>query len=79
MALFTTPILLATDGSEEAQLSAQAAIEMANRTDSELHLVHAWSPGGIPPSHCWALISLLSSNSTPPNRSRMSYRTQMLL
>ena len=51
MALFPTTILLATDGSQEAQLAAQAAIEMANRTDSELHVVHAWSPAGFPPSH----------------------------
>lgn len=51
MALFPTKVLLATDGSQEAQLAAQAAIEMANRTDSELHVVHAWSPGGFPPSH----------------------------
>jgi nucleotide-binding universal stress UspA family protein len=51
MALFTTPILLATDGSEEAQLAARAAIELTNRTDSELHVVHVWSPVGFPPSH----------------------------
>ena len=51
MALFTTPILLATDSSEEAQLATRAAIEMTNRTDSELHVVHVWSPVGFPPSH----------------------------
>jgi nucleotide-binding universal stress UspA family protein len=33
-------ILLATDGSEEAELAAQAAVEVAKSTGSELHLVH---------------------------------------
>ncbi len=51
MALFPTPILLATDGSEDAQLAARAAIELANKTNSELHVVHVWSPDGFPPSH----------------------------
>jgi nucleotide-binding universal stress UspA family protein len=33
-------ILLATDGSEEAELAAWAAVELAKSTGSELHLVH---------------------------------------
>jgi nucleotide-binding universal stress UspA family protein len=33
-------ILLATDGSEESELAARAAVELANSTGSELHLVH---------------------------------------
>jgi nucleotide-binding universal stress UspA family protein len=33
-------ILLATDGSEEADLAARAAVELAKRTGAELHLVH---------------------------------------
>ncbi len=36
MALFPTKILLATDGSEAAKLAAQAAVELANETGSEL-------------------------------------------
>ena len=40
---FPTKILLATDGSEEANLSAQAAAELARATDSELHVVHVGS------------------------------------
>jgi nucleotide-binding universal stress UspA family protein len=51
MALFPTTILLATDGSEEARAAARAAIEVSNRTGSELHVLHTWSPGGFPPSH----------------------------
>ncbi len=38
--IFPTKILLATDGSEEAALAAQTAADLANKTDSELHIVH---------------------------------------
>jgi nucleotide-binding universal stress UspA family protein len=41
MSIFPTKILLATDGSEEATLAAQIAADFANKTDSELHIVHA--------------------------------------
>ena len=44
MSIFPTKILVATDGSEEATLAAEIAAELANRTDSELHIVHARSP-----------------------------------
>jgi nucleotide-binding universal stress UspA family protein len=37
---FPRRILLATDGSEGAELAASRAIELAHRTDSELHVVH---------------------------------------
>ena len=33
-------ILLAVDGSEEASAAARMAVELADRTDSELHVVH---------------------------------------
>ena len=36
----TAPILLATDGSLQAEQATKAAIELANATGSELHLVH---------------------------------------
>ncbi len=36
---FPTTVLLATDGSEAAQLAAQMAASIAKRTESELHLV----------------------------------------
>ena len=42
---FPTKILLATDGSEEAELAAQRAVDLAERTGSELHVVHV---GSIP-------------------------------
>lgn len=37
-------ILLATDGSEDANLAAKAAVDLSNRAGSELHVVHAWRP-----------------------------------
>jgi nucleotide-binding universal stress UspA family protein len=40
MSIFPTRILLATDGSEEAELAATRAVDLAERTDSELHVVH---------------------------------------
>jgi nucleotide-binding universal stress UspA family protein len=40
MSIFPTRILLATDGSEEAELAALRAVELAQRTNSELHVVH---------------------------------------
>ena len=46
MSIFPTRILLATDGSEEAELAALRAIDIAETTDSELHVVHV----GVVPS-----------------------------
>ena len=39
MSIFPTTILLATDGSEEAELARTTAVDMATSTHSELHLV----------------------------------------
>jgi len=39
MSIFPTMILLATDGSEAAELAAQSAVQLANETGSELHVV----------------------------------------
>ena len=41
MSIFPTKILLATDSSEEATLAAKTAADIAHKTDSELHIVHA--------------------------------------
>ena len=40
ISIFPTRILLATDGSEEAELAATKAVVLADATDSELHVVH---------------------------------------
>src|SRR5215217_7284505 len=44
MSIFPTRMLLATDGSEEATLAAQTAIDLANKTGSELHVVYTSRP-----------------------------------
>jgi nucleotide-binding universal stress UspA family protein len=46
MSIFPTRILLATDGSEEAQLAALRAVDLAESTGSELHVAHV----GVVPS-----------------------------
>jgi nucleotide-binding universal stress UspA family protein len=46
MSIFPTRILLATDGSEEAELATLRAIDIAEKTDSELHMAHV----GVVPS-----------------------------
>ena len=38
--LLSTKMLLATDGSEEAELATKSAVELANSTGSELHVVY---------------------------------------
>jgi len=39
MSIFPTTILLATDGSKEAELAARTAVDIAATTNSELHMV----------------------------------------
>ena len=40
MSIFPTKIVLAIDGSEEASRAAEAAVELCEKTGSELHVVH---------------------------------------
>jgi nucleotide-binding universal stress UspA family protein len=40
MSIFPTKILLAADGSTEAELAARTAVDLSQKTDSELHLIH---------------------------------------
>ena len=46
MSIFPTKILLATDSSEEAELALSTAIDLANTTNSQLHVVTVgpWNP-----------------------------------
>jgi nucleotide-binding universal stress UspA family protein len=46
MSIFPTKILLATDGSEEAQLALSTAVDQANSTNFQLHVVTVgpWNP-----------------------------------
>ena len=40
MSIFPTRVLVATDRSSEAALAAQSAVELCEKTGSELHVVH---------------------------------------
>ena len=46
MSIFPTKILLATDSSQEAELALSTAIDLANSTNSQLHVVTVgpWNP-----------------------------------
>ena len=48
MSIFPTKILLASDGSEEAELALKTAIDLTNNTNSELHVV---TVGGVEYRH----------------------------
>ena len=50
MSIFPTTILLATDGSQEAELAGRTAADVAEKTGSELHVVHVFgiAPVGAP-------------------------------
>ena len=39
MSIFPTTVLLATDGSKDAELATTTAVDLANSTSSELHIV----------------------------------------
>ncbi len=49
MSIFPTRILLATDGSKEADLATRTAIDLAQKTGSELHVVHVFGIAPIGP------------------------------
>ena len=44
MSIFPTTVLLATDGSKDADLATTTALELANSTSSELHIVLVEEP-----------------------------------
>ena len=49
MSIFPTRILLAIDGSKEAELAARTAADLSQKTHSEVHVVHAVSIAPIGP------------------------------
>ena len=44
MSIFPTTVLLATDGSKDAELATTTALDLANSTSSELHIVLVEEP-----------------------------------
>jgi nucleotide-binding universal stress UspA family protein len=51
MSVFSTRILLATDGSEDALRATETAVDLSNRSGSELHLLHVWHDVPGPYAH----------------------------
>jgi nucleotide-binding universal stress UspA family protein len=49
MSIFPTKILLATDGSKEAELATATATDLAQKTHSEVHVVHVFGIAPIGP------------------------------
>ena len=49
MSIFPTKILLATDGSREAELAARIAADLAQKTHSQLHVLHAFGIAPVGP------------------------------
>jgi nucleotide-binding universal stress UspA family protein len=49
MSIFPTKVLLATDGSREADLAARTAADLAQKTNSELHVAHAFGIAPVGP------------------------------
>jgi nucleotide-binding universal stress UspA family protein len=49
MSIFPAKILVATDGSKEAELAARTATDLAQKTGSELHVVHGFGIAPIGP------------------------------
>jgi nucleotide-binding universal stress UspA family protein len=48
MSIFPTRILLATDGSGEAELATRTAVDLARMSDSELHVIHVMDAAPSP-------------------------------
>src|SRR3712207_727405 len=61
MSYFPTKILLATDGSEDAAVATRAAVDLANRSGSKLHVMHAFE--FIPPREYMSVALRLHSSS----------------
>ena len=61
MGYFPTKIVLATDGSEDAAAATRAAVDLANRSGSELHVMHAFE--FIPPREYMSVALRLHSPS----------------
>jgi nucleotide-binding universal stress UspA family protein len=50
---FPTRLLLATDGSENAAQATKAAVDIARRRGSEIHLIHVWHDVHTPHAHAF--------------------------
>ena len=58
MSIFPTKILLAADGSEEADLALRTATDLATSTDSELHIVYVEAASYVFPTSDWETVGV---------------------
>src|SRR3954447_15003520 len=70
MSTFPTKILVATDGSEDATLAVQAAVDLSNETGAELHLVHVGESHPVSPPPV---------SGPPPSKEEVRWVAQRLL
>ncbi len=78
MSIFPTKILLATDGSAEADLATQTAVELSNKTDSELHVIHA-RRFTMPIPQGWSEATPAREEVVQPPYEKIEQEAQMLL
>ena len=76
MSIFPTKILLATDGSREAELAAQTAADLSQKTQSEVHVVHVFgiAPVGPPVYPEGTDLQSVEFEAEPEERQRLSER-----
>jgi nucleotide-binding universal stress UspA family protein len=71
MSIFPTKVLVATDGSEDSQLAARTAVELAQKTSSELHVVYVlpWPDQGM--RDLWGFDASARDAAEPRGRARL--------
>src|ERR671921_1426548 len=78
MSIFPTKILLATDGSKDAELATKAAIELANATGSELHVVYVGEFGPLPRAPLESKLGQIAQRLTRRTRSVLGERIALI-
>src|SRR5215208_5159967 len=71
MSIFPTKVLIATDGSKDSQLAARTAVELAQKTSSELHVVYVlpWPDQGM--RDLWGFDASARDAAEPRGRARL--------
>ena len=78
MSILPTKILLATDGSKDAELATKAAIELANATGSELHVVYVGEFGPLPRAPLESKLGQIAQRLTRRTRSVLGERIALI-
>jgi nucleotide-binding universal stress UspA family protein len=78
MSIFPTKILLATDGSKDAELATKAAVELANTTRSELHVVYVGEIVPSPHAYPTAQLGQIIERVTHRTRSMLGERIALI-